>query len=92
VRGSAQILTIWIEMEGCKQSWVAQQAGCSPRWLNYILKGKRPMSDTLARTLRNKLGIPLFDEKQAIRNGHKKKTSLKAKNRVGHEPVQGASR
>ena len=74
----AQILKEWIEKEGRKQTWVAQQVGCSPQWLNYILKGKKPMSDKLARALRDRLGIPLVDEEPVIRNGHKKKASLKS--------------
>jgi len=58
----AAILKDWIEKEGRKQTWVAQQVGCSPQWLNYILQGKKPMSDKLARVLRDKLGIPVIDE------------------------------
>jgi ribosome-binding protein aMBF1 (putative translation factor) len=87
-----QVLKAWIEKEGRKQTWVAQQVKCSPQWLNYILKGKRPMSDKLARALRDKLGIPLIDEGRTIRNGHKKKASSKAMKRAGHERVRGASR
>jgi hypothetical protein len=29
----AKILKDWIEKEGRKQSWVAQQVNCSPQWL-----------------------------------------------------------
>ena len=81
----AEILKDWIEKEGRKQTWVAQQVGCSPQWLNYVLKGKKLMSDKLARALRDKLGIPLVDEEQAIRNGHKKKTGLKTQKRAAQE-------
>jgi ribosome-binding protein aMBF1 (putative translation factor) len=87
-----QILKAWIEKEGRKQTWVAQQVKCSPQWLNYVLRGKRPLSDKLARALRDKLGIPLVDEGQAIRNEHKKRTALKFKKRAGHEQGGGASR
>ena len=57
----AQILRDWIEKEGRKQRWVAQKVGCSPQWLNYVIKGKKPLSDKLAQTLQDKLGVPLID-------------------------------
>lgn len=87
-----QRLKNWIEKEGRKQTWVAQQVQCSPQWLNYVLRGKRPLSDKLARALRDKLGIPLGDEEQAIRNGQKRKSSLKSKTRAGHEQGGRTSR
>ena len=80
-----EVLKDWIAKEGRKQTWVAQQVGYSPQWLNYVLKGKKPMSDKLARALRDKLGIPLGEEEQAIRNGHKKKTALKPQKRAAQE-------
>lgn len=88
----AEILKAWIEKEGRKQTWVAQQVKCSPQWLNYVLKGKRAMSDKLARALRDTLGIPLIDEGRAIRNGHKKKARSKAMKKAGHERARGPSR
>lgn len=54
-----QALKNWIEREGRVQKWVAQQVGCSPQWLNYVLKGKKPLSDRLASALSEKLGAPL---------------------------------
>ena len=72
MKDRVRILKDWIEKEGRKQTWVAQQVGCSPQWLSYVLKGKKLMSDKMARALRDKLGIPLVDEEPAIRNGHKK--------------------
>jgi hypothetical protein len=57
-----QILRDWIEKEGRKQRWVAQQVGCSPQWLNYVIKGKKLLSDKLAQALQDKLGVPLIDE------------------------------
>ena len=77
MKDRVRVLKDWIEKEGRKQTWVAQQVGYSPQWLNYVLKGKKPMSDKLARALRDKLGIPLVEEEPAVRNGHRKKTSLK---------------
>jgi ribosome-binding protein aMBF1 (putative translation factor) len=85
MKDRVRILKDWIEKEGRKQTWVAQQVGCSPQWLNYVLNGKKPMSDKLARVLRDKLGIPLVDEDQATQNGHKKKTALKTQKRAAHE-------
>jgi hypothetical protein len=85
MKDRVRILKDWIEKEGRKQTWVAQQVGCSPQWLNYVLKGKKPMSDKLARALRDKLGIPLGEEEQAIRNGHKEKTALKPQKRAARE-------
>jgi ribosome-binding protein aMBF1 (putative translation factor) len=77
-----QTLKDWIEQEGRRQNWVAQQVGCTPQWLNYVLKGKRPMSDKLAHALENKFGIPLLNEKQAAKNGAKKKTKAKGQKRT----------
>jgi ribosome-binding protein aMBF1 (putative translation factor) len=85
MKDQARILKDWIEKEGRKQTWVAQQVGYSPQWLNYVLQGKKPMSDKLARALRDKLGIPLVEEEQAVRNGHKKKTGRKTQTRVAQE-------
>jgi plasmid maintenance system antidote protein VapI len=64
----AQILKNWIEQEGRRQNWVAQQVGVSPQWLNYVLKGKKPLSDRLAHILREKLGVPLLPEYQALQH------------------------
>ena len=60
----AQVLKNWSEQEGRRQNWVAQQVGVSPQWLNYVLKGKKPLSDRLAYILREKLGVPLLPEHQ----------------------------
>jgi antitoxin component HigA of HigAB toxin-antitoxin module len=76
-----QLLKDWIEKEGRKQTWVAQQIGCSPQWLNYVLKGKKPLSDKLALTLHEKLGIPLSLEPQVAPSGKKPKADVKAKKR-----------
>ena len=73
MKDRVRILKDWIEKEGRKQTWVAQQVGCSPQWLNYVLMGKKPMSNKLARALRDKLGIPLVDDEQAIPNGSEEK-------------------
>ena len=43
MKDPVRILKDWIEKEGRKQTWVAQQVGCSPQWLNYVLKGKKPV-------------------------------------------------
>jgi hypothetical protein len=77
-----QVLKDWIEKEGRKQTWVAQQIGCSPQWLNYVLKGKKPLSDKLAMTLHEKLGIHLSPEPQVVPNRKKRKGNAKAKKRV----------
>ena len=72
MENNAQILKDWIEQEGRRQNWVAQQVGCSPQWLNYVLQGKKPLSDKLAHALHEKLGVPLVSAKQAVQNGTKK--------------------
>ena len=72
MENNAQILKDWIEQEGRRQNWVAQQVGCSPQWLNYVLQGKKPLSDKLAHALHEKLGVPLVRAKQAVQNGTKK--------------------
>ena len=87
-----QILKDWIGKEGRKQTWVAQQVGCSPQWLSYVLKGRKPMSDKLARALQDKLGVPLVDDSQAMGNGHHKKARLKTIKKAGPERVRGESR
>jgi antitoxin component HigA of HigAB toxin-antitoxin module len=80
-----EVLKDWIAKEGRKQTWVAQQVGYSPQWLNYVLKRKKPMSAKLARALRDKLGIPLTAEEPGLRNGYKKKAALKAQKGVARE-------
>ena len=87
-----QRLKDWIEKEGRKQTWVAQQVGCSPQWLNYVLKGRKPMSEKLARALRDKLGVPLVDDSQAMGNGDHKKAGLKSTKRAGPERAREGSR
>ena len=80
-----EVLKDWIAKEGRKQTWVAQQVGYSPQWLNYVLKEKKPMSDKLARALQDKLDIPLIGEEPAIRNEYKKKAGLKSQKGVVRE-------
>jgi len=92
MNGRVQILKDWIAKEGRKQTWVAQQVGCSPQWLSSVLKGRKPMSDKLARALQDKLGIPLVDDGQAMGNGHHKKAHLKTIKKAGPERVRGRSR
>jgi Helix-turn-helix domain len=87
-----QILKDWIAKEGRKKTWVAQQAGCSPQWLSYVLRGKKPMSDRLADALRDTLGIPLVDGRQAMGNEHHKKARVKTTKRAGPERVRRGSR
>ena len=70
-----KILKEWIEREGRKQIWVAQQVGCSPQWLNYVLRGKQPLSDRLARTLQDKLGVPLASKARPSRRGRRNRTT-----------------
>ena len=79
---SVQVLKDWIAREGRKQSWVAQQVGCTPQWLNYVLNGKRPLSDKLARALENKFGIPLLHERHPTTNGDKIKGQAKGRTRA----------
>ena len=55
----ARILKDWIEDEGRRLDWVAKQVGVSPQWLHYVVRGKKPLSDRLARALQEKLGVPL---------------------------------
>ena len=90
--GRVQILKDWIAKEGRKQTWVAQQVGCSPQWLSYVLRGRKPMSDKLARALRDTLGIPLVDDSHAMGHAHHKKAGLKTTKRAGPERVRGGSR
>ena len=84
-----QILKDWIAKEGRKKTWVAQQVGCSPQWLSYVLRGKKPMSDKLARALRDTLGIPLVNNSLAVGNEHHEKARTKTTNRAGPERVRG---
>ena len=72
-----QILKNWIHQEGRKQNWVAHQVGCSPQWLNYVLQGKKPMSDKLAYALQTKLGIPLIQGNEIQSNKSKHQNKLK---------------
>jgi hypothetical protein len=92
MNGRVQILKDWITKEGRKQTWVAQQVGCSPQWLSYVLKGRKPMSDKLARALQDTLGIPLVDESQALGNEDHKKAGLKTAKRTAPKRVRGRAR
>jgi hypothetical protein len=92
MNGRVQILKDWITKEGRKQTWVAQQVGCSPQWLSYVLKGRKPMSDKLARALQATLGIPLVDESQAPGNEGHKKAGLKTAKQTAPERVRGRAR
>jgi hypothetical protein len=87
-----EILKDWIAKEGRKQTWVAQQVGCSPQWLSYVLKGRKPMSDKLARALQDKLGVPLVDDSPALGNEHHKKAGLKTAKRTVPERVRSGAR
>ena len=79
----ARILKDWIEREGRRQDWVAKQAGVSPQWINYVVRGRKPMSDRLARVLQEKLGVPLLmntktsDRHQAKKTKSKRQTQAK---------------
>ncbi len=65
----ARILRDWIEREGRRQDWVAKQVGVSPQWLNYVVRGKKPLSDRLARVLQEKLSVPLLtDSSKGMKN------------------------
>jgi transcriptional regulator with XRE-family HTH domain len=92
MNGRVQILKDWRAQEGRKQIWVAQQVGCSPQWLSYVLKGRKPLSDKLARALRETLGILLVDESQALGHGHHQKARVKTRQRTGPERVREGSR
>jgi plasmid maintenance system antidote protein VapI len=81
MKDQAQILRDWIEKEGRKQTWVAQQVGYSPQWLNYVLKGKKPMSDRLANALQKKLGVPL-NARRAVKSRTKKKGEVEKPTRA----------
>jgi len=74
----ARVLKDWIEHEGRRQDWVAKQVGVSPQWLNYVVRGKKPLSDRLARALQEKLGVPLLaDTKTSDRHDTRKIKSNK---------------
>jgi len=75
----AQILKNWIEHEGRRQDWVAKQIGVSPQWLIYVVWGKRPLSDRLARALQEKLGVPLLADTQTFERKIKAKKLTRAK-------------
>ena len=87
-----QILKDWITKEGRKQTWVAQQVGCSPQWLSYVLRGRKPMSDKLARALQDALGIPLVDESRALGQERHMKAGFKTAKRTAPARVRGTAR
>ena len=82
-----QILKDWIDREGRMQNWVAQQVGITPQWLNYVLRGKKPLSDKLARRIEEKLGVPLCT---TTRDKTTNKTTAKRVKRRDHESNAGA--
>jgi hypothetical protein len=78
----ARILKDWIEHEGRRQDWVAKQAGVSSQWLNYVVRGKKPLSDRLAHALHKKLGVPLFEDARPARPRTTTQTKSKARKPV----------
>jgi hypothetical protein len=92
MKNRVQILKDWIAKEGRKQTWVAQQVGCSPQWLSYVVKGRKPMSDKLARALQDTLGVPLVDDSDVLGNGHHRKVRTKTTKRTVPERVRRGTR
>ena len=72
-----KVLSEWITKEGRKQNWIALQVECSPQWLNYVLNGKKPMSDKLAHALHEKLGVPLVGKGKAAPKRTKRRSKSK---------------
>ena len=51
----------WMEENERGPSWVAQKVGYTREWISYVLHGKKPFSDQLARKLQDTLGIRFDD-------------------------------
>jgi hypothetical protein len=60
-------------------SWVAQKVGYTREWISYVLHGKKPFSDQLARKLQETLGVQFDDLPRARRATHRHTTTKAAK-------------
>jgi antitoxin component HigA of HigAB toxin-antitoxin module len=54
-----QILKDWMAQEERGTVWVARKVGRTKSYISHILHGRMPMTDKLARVLKEKLGVPL---------------------------------
>lgn len=56
------VLRLWMEREGRKSKWLAEQLGVSRAWISYVLNRRREMSPRLTRAIEERLGISFSDE------------------------------
>jgi antitoxin component HigA of HigAB toxin-antitoxin module len=54
-----EILKDWMAQEERGPVWVARKVGRTKSYISHILHGRMPMTDKLARALKEKLGVPL---------------------------------
>lgn len=54
-----EILKDWMAQEERGTVWVARKVGRTKSYISHILHGRMPMTDKLARALKEKLGVPL---------------------------------
>jgi cyanate lyase len=64
-----QTLKAWMAREERGTVWIARKVGRTKAYISHIIHGRMPMTDKLARDLREKLGIPMPEAKRASRNG-----------------------
>jgi hypothetical protein len=71
------ILKDWMQREGRKAKWVAEQVECSDTWMSYILNRHKPLSDKLARKLQETLGVPFDDLPRAPQATKRRRAAAK---------------
>jgi hypothetical protein len=62
-----EALRRWMDEHERGPSWVAQKVGYTREWISYVLNGRKPFSDQLARALRQTLGVQFDDLPRAKR-------------------------
>ncbi|HEY7533350.1 MAG TPA: helix-turn-helix transcriptional regulator [Nitrospiraceae bacterium] len=72
-----QILKDWMTREERGTVWMARKVGRTKSYISHILHERMPMTDKLARELRDKLGVPMPDSQGTPPNKARKRVGVK---------------
>lgn len=72
-----QILKDWMTREERGTVWMARKVGRTKSYISHILHERMPMTDKLARELRDKLGVPMPDSQGTSQNGVRNRAGAK---------------
>ena len=64
-----QFLKDWMAQEERGTVWVARKVGRTKAYISHIIHGRLPMTDKLARDLKEKLGISIPEKGRWASNG-----------------------